>query len=135
MKKSNILFIDAIINFILGILLLFFSKGIIHFLGVPDTDQYFYPTILGAVLFGIAIALLIEHYRKKGNSNKVGLTGLGLGGAVSINLCGGVVLALWLIYGKLNIPLHGQIFLWLLVFILIIVSSFELLIYQKTKNK
>ncbi|MFC2137448.1 hypothetical protein ACFLTE_04670, partial [Bacteroidota bacterium] len=117
-------------NFILGILLLFFSKGIIHFLGVPNTDQYFYPNILGAVLFGIGIALLIEHFKKTS-----GLTGLGLGGAVIINMCGGIVLALWLLFGHLNLPLKGKIFLWLLVFILIIVSSVEFFIYQNKRNR
>lgn len=130
MRKSKILIIDAAINFILGLLLLFYSKGIIQFLGVPDTDQYFYPNILGAVLFGIGVALLIEHFKKPS-----GLTGLGLGGAVVINISGGIVLALWLIFRHLDIPLHGQIFLWLLVFILVIVSSFEVIVFIKKKKK
>ena len=128
MKKSKILLADAAINLILGILLLAFSPGIINFLGVPNTELYFYPNILGGVLFGVGIALLIEYYRKSGS-----LVGLGLGGAVSINICGGIVLALWLIFGNLNIPLKGIIFLWILVVILVGISSMELLFYNRQK--
>ncbi len=128
MKKSKILFVDAVVNLILGILLLAFSPGIINFLGVPNTELYFYPNILGGVLFGVGIALLIEYYRKSGS-----LVGLGLGGAVSINICGGIVLALWLVFGNLSIPLKGIIFLWILVFILVGISSTELLFYKHQK--
>ena len=128
MKKSKILFVDAVINLILGILLLAFSPWIINFLGVPNTDLYFYPNILGGVLFGIGIALLIECFAK----SKL-FVGLGLGGAISINICGGIVLALWLIFGNLSIPLKGIIFLWILVFILVGISSVELLFYKHQK--
>jgi uncharacterized membrane protein len=128
MKKSKILFVDAVVNLILGILLLAFSPGIINFLGVPNTELYFYPNILGGVLFGVGIALLIEYYRKSGS-----LVGLGLGGAVSINICGGIVLALWLVFGNLSIPLKGIIFLWILVVILVGISSTELLFYKHQK--
>jgi hypothetical protein len=43
-------------------------------------------------------------------------------------LVGGAILALWLIFGNLDIPLHGRIFLWLLVFVLVLISTIELLI-------
>lgn len=120
MKTSLLLLIDAIINLILGFLLLIFSKKLVTLLGVPDTDQYFYPNILGAVLFGIGLALLIEYFRKPG-----GLTGLGLGGAIAINLCGGLVLGFWLVFGNLSIPVGGRIFLCVLFFILIVISLVE----------
>ncbi len=124
MKRPWILLVDAAINLALGLLLIFFSPAIIRFFGVPDTDTYFYPNILGAILFGIGIALIVEFFRKK-----EGLVGLGLGGAVSINLSGGIVLALWLLFGGLSIPLHGAIFLWFLVFVLVFISGAELLIH------
>ena len=129
MLKFNILLIDAIINLILGILLIFFSPTIIDFFGVPDSDQYFYPNILGAILFGIEIALLIESYRKDRS-----FIGLGLGGAISINLCGGLVLGYWLIFKSINIPTRGKIFLWILAFILISISCIELIIHKKSKG-
>lgn len=42
-----------------------------------------------------------------------------------INLCGGGVLALWLLSDTLNLPLRGQILLWFLVLLLIGLSLFE----------
>jgi len=123
MKTRIILFIDAVINFGLGILLLIFTPGIIEFLGIPSTGLNFYPNILGAVLFGIGIALLIEVFKKREMN-----TGLGLWGAISINICGGIVLALWLISGNLDLPLRGMIILWVLVFILVGISLIEMIL-------
>lgn len=120
MNRSALLLIDAAINLLLGVLLLVFHKPVVEALGVPPTDVTFYPSILGAVLLGIGIALLIE-WRRKPN----GLTGLGLGGAIAINLCGGFVLGGWLLFGDLDIPMRGRIFLWSLLATLIVVSSIE----------
>ena len=106
MNRKKVLFVDAFINLILGILLLIFSQTIVDILGVPSTEQHFYPNILGGVLIGIGVALLIECYRKSD-----AFVGLGLGGAVSINMCGGIVLALWLLFGNLIIPATGKLFL------------------------
>jgi hypothetical protein len=126
-----VLLVDAAINLILGLLLLIFSETLVEFLGVPATEQSFYPNILGGVLFGIGVALLIECFRSPN-----GLVGLGLGGAIAINLCGGLVLVFWLITGNLSIPIRGQIFLWMLAVILVAISSIELFMHlmsRKTK--
>ncbi len=131
MNKKITLLIDAIINLFLGILLLAFSPVLVSFLGVPATDNNFYPNILGSILFGIGIALLIEAYRK--NENEA--AGLGLLGAISINLCGGIVLFLWLVFGNLNLPIIGQIFLWILDVILVLISSLELFLNLKSKKE
>jgi mannose/fructose/N-acetylgalactosamine-specific phosphotransferase system component IIC len=129
MKSSILLLVDAIINLILGALLLFISKDIIHFLGIPDVEVYFYPNILGGVLFGIGLALLLEYLRKPR-----GLVGLGLGGAVAINLSGGLVLVGWLVFGNLHLPTHGMIILWILVVILIGLSGTELAVHRYHKR-
>ena len=126
MEKEKILVIDALINFILGILLLAFSGPVVDFLGVPPSEQTFYPNILGAVFIGITIALLMEYYKKPG-----GMTGLGLGGAISINICGGIVLMIWLASGYLSIPLRGHIFLWFLAIALVVISLYEYLMFRK----
>lgn len=124
-KTSITLTIDAIINYSLGILCILYSF-IAETIGVPIVKNSFYPTILGAVLFGIGIALTIECYRKQR-----GMVGLGLGGAVAINLSGGFVLILWLIFGDLHIPFRGYFFLWSLAIILVAISLMEVLIHQK----
>jgi hypothetical protein len=123
-----LILIDSIINLFLGIVLLAYSDTVVEFFGLPVTDQYFYPSILGAILFGIGIALLIEYTRKNE------FIGLGLGGAITINMLGGIVLFFWLIWGSLNIPIHGTIILWVLDFILVGISAFELLTYLKERQ-
>lgn len=123
---SFLLCIDAGINFMLGILLLAFSQPITDLLGVPFSDVRFYPTILGAVLFGIGIALMIEILRKP-----KGLVGLGVGGAVAINLSGGIVLLIWLLSSALHLPLRGRVFLWSLAVLLVGISMAELIVHLR----
>jgi hypothetical protein len=114
---------DAIINLILGVALLVFPSSLVSYLGVPHAHGAFYPNVLGGVLVGIAIALFIEARNTADNAR-----GLGLPGAVAINLCGGTVLAAWLVWGGLELPLRGRVFLWSLVVILVGISSVELAI-------
>lgn len=123
MKPSKLLLVDGIINLTLGIILVTFHPVVVEFLGIPVTDHPFYPTILGGVLFGIGVALFVEYFRGIAET-----AGLGLVGAVTINLCGGLVLVFWLTRGSLSISLHGRIVLWLLVFILVFLSGLELFI-------
>ena len=120
MNRSTLLKTDAAINLILGILLMAFPTGLMKALGIPLADPSFYATILGGVLFGIGLALLVECYRKSSR-----FVGLGLGGAIAINLCGGFVLAAWLLSDKITLPLRGQIFLWSLVVLLVGISLLE----------
>jgi peptidoglycan/LPS O-acetylase OafA/YrhL len=126
MFRNPVLLIDALINLILGVVLLTFQPSLAEALGVPQTEQTFYPTILGAVLFGIALALLLECAGRP-----QGLVGLGLGGAIIINLCGGIVLAIWLASGRLAIPMRGQALLWSLVVILVVISATKLRVHQR----
>jgi len=127
-RGTTLLLIDSIINLFLGIVLLAFSEPVIKIFGLPESNLSFYPNILGGVLLGIGIALLIE-YRRKGK-----FIGLGLGGAISINLIGGFVLFFWLVSGNLNIPAHGKIILWILDIILVGISSLELIAYISKKQ-
>jgi hypothetical protein len=52
-------------------------------------------------------------------------------GAVAINLCGGAVLAGWLVFGELRIPSRGALVLWLLVAVLVGLSVVELVPARK----
>ena len=126
MSRNPVLLIDALINLILGVALLAFRPGLVEALGVPQTEHSFYPTMLGAVLSGIAVALLLE-WRGRPRA----LVGLGLGGAIAINLCGGIVLAIWLASGRLVIPMRGQAVLWSLVTILVVISATEFYAHQR----
>ena len=121
MKSSKLLLLDAAINLILGVLLAVFPKSVVDFLGVPDSNTKFYPSILGAVLIGIGVALVIEYCRRP-----TGPAGLGLHGAIAINLSGAMFLVGWLLIGNLEIPLRGQVFLLSLAVLLIVIGILEL---------
>ena len=127
-QGKKLILVDSIINLFLGIILLAYSEPIIYFFGLPISDSNFYPNILGAILFGIGIALFIEYKRKDE------FIGLGLGGAICINMMGGIVLFLWLAFGNLSIPIQGKIILWTLDITLIGISSFELMAYLKNRR-
>lgn len=106
-EHKVLLAIDGVINLALGILLLFFPAGLVDLLGLPPTSTYFYPSILGAVIFGIGAALMLELY---GATRRI--RGLGIGGAIAINLCGGGALLAWLLAVPLDIPFRGKAILW-----------------------
>ena len=114
--------IDGAVNLLLGVLLLCFPLGIAQFLGVPHSESFFYPTILGGVLIGIGLALLIERRGTKGPT-----TGLGLCGAVIINFCGAGVLTFHLVFTPLNLPLRGYIILWAISVLVFMIGIVELL--------
>ncbi|MGD8845825.1 MAG: hypothetical protein PVI54_09960 [Desulfobacteraceae bacterium] len=119
----KLLLIDGIVNLLLGLLLLLFPIGMAPILGVPISESNFYPTILGAVLFGIGIALLIDAY-----GQPHGIHGLGIAGAIAINFCGAGVLIVWLLFTPLNLPLRGYIVLWMIAIIVTAIGSIELAI-------
>jgi hypothetical protein len=103
-------------------LLLLFPFGLAPVLGVPVPNNYFYSTLLGAVLFGIGMALLIEAYGRQR-----GMHGLGIAGAIVINICGATILMLWLLSNSLSIPLRGYIVLWIIAIAVLTVGLIELI--------
>ncbi len=128
MQRSAILLVDSIINLLIGVLLLFFPRIIVEFLGLPLVGNAFYPSLLGAILIGIAIALFVERNRKES-----GFIGLGIGGAILINPCAALVLAVWLLFGGLTIPLRGYLILWGLVLLIIGVVILEIINIKKSR--
>ena len=119
--KKELLAIDGVVNLLLGALLIWYPASLAEALGLSANGRQFFASILGGVLVGVGVALLIERYRPP-----LRVVGLGLGGAIAINLCGGGVLALWLLVGSLTLTALGQLALWALVALLIGLSSFEL---------
>ena len=122
LNGKTLLFIDGIVNLLLGILLLLFPLGIAGLVGAPLSNTNFYPTILGAVIFGIGIALLIDVY-----GQPHGIRGLGLAGAITINFFGAGILTLWLIFAPLSLPLRGYIVLWAIAIVVLAIGFFELI--------
>jgi hypothetical protein len=124
-----LLTIDAIVNLLLGLLILLFPVGLDRLLGVPIPGDYFYTTILGAVIFGIGIALLIEL-----KSTTDSRHGLGLGGAIAINFIGSLFLMFMLLSHDLDLPLRGYILLWAIVFLVFLTGLAELFLRSHRPN-
>lgn len=118
LKQTRLLELDGIGNVLLGLPLLLFPDLVSRFLGLPSMDAALYPTMLGAVLVGIGVALLVERFRPS-------LGGLRLGGAISINLIFGVVLTGWLVLADVELPARGRIVLSALAAILVAISLAE----------
>jgi len=116
--RRPLLLADALINLLLGALLLVYPKWLAEALGMPEVASTFFPNILGGVLFGIGIALLIAH--------RGGGQGLGLDGAIAINLCGAGVVVGWLLLAPHAIPARGKITLWIIALLVIGIGLGEL---------
>lgn len=129
LMPSVLLACDAIINLLLGIPLMLAPRTIIAVLGLPLPFSGFYPGILGAVMTGIGIALLIQ-----ATTERSSITGLGLEGAICLNLFGAGALAGWLLFGNLNMPLRGLLFLWGVVVIVLLLTGIELGCRMAGKN-
>ena len=119
--KRLLLTIDGIVNVLLGILLLCFPTGVLHFFGLPPVRHHFYTTILGGVILGIGLALFIELVYGHRHAR-----GLGLAGAIAINLCGGGVLLVWLVCMPFDLPARGMAVLWIVALLVLGIGLVEL---------
>ena len=121
-KKNLLLIVDGIVNLTLGVSLIFLPAQLVNAFDLPKVETFFYVNILGAVLFGIGIALLLERF-----ADTRAITGLGIGGAIAINLCGSGVLIFWLLFGNLSLSRSGLLFLWSIAIIVLGIAIAELL--------
>ncbi|MGD8603347.1 MAG: hypothetical protein PVF49_02125 [Anaerolineales bacterium] len=125
-RSHRLLVLDALINLLLGGLLVWYPASLVTAFGLPSLGSRFFAMILGGVLVGIGIALLLEYRRGQDD-----LVGLGLGGAIAINLCGAIALAAALSLAELSLTSLGTGILWGLVVVLIGVSSLEWMSWRR----
>ena len=116
--QRPLLLADALVNLLLGALLLFYPQWLVEALGMPVVATTFFPNVLGGVLFGIGLALFIAY--------RGGAQGLGLDGAIAINLCGAGVVVGWLVIAPHAIPPRGKITLWIIAVVVIGIGLVEL---------
>ena len=124
--QRPLLLADALINLLLGALLLLYPQVLVKALGMPEVATTFFPNVLGGVLFGIGLALFIAH--------RGGTQGLGLDGAIAINLCGAGVVVGWLVIAPHAIPPRGKITLWIIALTVIGIGLVELQHRLRTKE-
>jgi hypothetical protein len=113
-----LLLFDAFINLLLGLFLSLSSPAALSFFGLPTTNPAFYRIVLGATLFGIGSALLISLWSP---------SGLGLLGAVTINICGAGSVVAWLLFSKVEISPKGSMTLWIVSLGVLAIAVAELL--------
>ena len=107
--RLRLLEVDAILNLVLGIALLLIPRQTIEFFGLPSADTLFYVTVLGAVLLGIGIALWID------GGTTANRRGLGLVGAIVINVLGAGAVLVWLLVDPFSLPTRGYVTLGIVV--------------------
>jgi hypothetical protein len=127
MKNDRLLEIDGLGNVLLGLPLLLFPQQLDEFLGLPSNGENFFPTILGAVFVGIGAALILERVNPS-------LGGLGIGGAMVINLIFGIVLVGWLLLSGVILTSWGSLLMWLLAAVLIGISTAEAISLSRQRN-
>ena len=118
--RPTLLHVDAAINLALGVLLLWFPVSVVEWLGIPRSEPGFYRGVLGAVVFGIGVALWIEARRTSGEA------GLGMAGAVAINLAGAIAILGWVAFGDLELPTRGAVTLVLVAVVVLAVGIAEI---------
>jgi len=128
---SILIAIDSVVNVLLGLLLLIFPPSLVEWLGLPLPSSAFYVRILGAVILGIGVALAIELRREPSSS----WVGLGIGGAVAINLCGGGALLAYLAFGDLSLSMEGKIVLWILAAVVVGLGLVELVANLSSRRR
>lgn len=123
------LILDAIIKLCIGFILVIFPRELFWLAGLPVETPPFYAILLGGILVAIGIALLHERFRGAGD-----MIGLGLGGAIIINLLGGLVLAAMLWLGMPGTPFPGPQLLSGVAMALLILGGVEGLVSLKKKG-
>lgn len=116
---QQLLWIETLLKFVPGVLLVLAPLTTLRVLGLPRPEIGFWPRLTGALLVGIAGALFLE-------GAWPGHGGLGLAGAIVINLCGASVLASLLTLEAGPTTTRGRTTIWLIVCVLVVVSVFEI---------
>jgi hypothetical protein len=117
---QQLLWIETLVKFAGGMVLVIAPLTAIRALGLPGTDSGFWPRILGAVLIGLAAATYLEG-RSGGAAG-----GVGLAGCFLINIAAVAVLTALQVLGRGAQTRRGEAALWLLVVLLLLLVVFEI---------
>lgn len=116
---QQLLWIETLLKLAAGLPLLIAPGWTARALGLPRDATGFWPRMLGGMLVGLAVALVLEGWI--GNVH-----GLGLAGALAIDLAAAATLATLLVLGKAAPTRRGRILLWLLAGLLVLLALLEL---------
>ncbi len=122
----RVLAVDAAINLLLGITLVWLPSPMMAWLGLPPAGSRLYSTVLGGVLVGIGLALLLELFGRRG---------LGLDGAVVINICGAGLLVLWLVARRELLSTGAAAVLWGVAAAVLLIAVVELAMSPRPRHR
>ena len=117
---DQLLWINALICLVFGATLVVAPKPLIALIGLPRAEQTFYPRLLGALLFGMGLAVIVEGADRQSS-------GLGLGGLAAINLTVAAVILVLIMFGRLALPMRGRLGLKLFAAMLVLLAGLQYL--------
>lgn len=116
---QQLLWIETLLKFAAGLVLVAMPGTIIKLLGLPKTDNGYWPRLLGIVLLGLAGALFWE-------GRSPGAGGLGLPGVLIVNLCAIAVMVAILALDAGPPAKRGRAAMWSVVLALVVLSILEI---------
>ncbi len=116
---EQLLWIEFLTKLAVGIPLLLMPRVLARVLGLPPAESPFWPRLIGGLLIGLATAALIEVRFKSS-------IGLGLAGAVSMNVAAAATIGSLLIMGQGGPTRRGRFALWLVAAVLMIQALVEI---------
>lgn len=117
---QQLLWIETLLKFSGGLVLVLAPLTAIRLLGLPGTDSGFWPRLLGAVLIGLAAAIFFEG--RFGGSPR----GLGIAGCFMVNVAAVTMLVTHMVLSRSVQTRRGQSVLWLLIALLLLLMVFEI---------
>ena len=103
---QQLLWIEIVLKTSVGALLFLVPRATAKALGLPPVAQSFWPRLVGGALLGIAAAVALGTWLGRPG-------GLGLAGAVAINLTAAVVIVAELSLAKDGMAKRGRVLSWL----------------------
>jgi hypothetical protein len=116
---QQLLFFEAVVKAVIGVVLMIAPATSFRVLGLPAVPTGFWPRLLGATLFGIAGAGIVE-------GALPGSRGLGLGGSLAINFAIAAMLTIQLAVNAAATTVRGRVLLWILAAILYVLILVEI---------
>jgi hypothetical protein len=120
---DQLLWLETLLKGSIGLMMLMMPITSAKLAGLPHGNFAFWPRLFGAALLGIAAAFAVEGYTQL-NAN-ISARGLGLGGAIAINLVTVLSLIGTLIFKGVTTR-RGLLLLWSFILLLVLLMLFEI---------
>ena len=120
---DQLLWLETLLKGSVGMLMLMLPITSAKLAGLPHGNSAFWPRLFGAALLGMAAAFAVEGYTQL-NAN-ISARGLGLGGAIAINLITVLSLVGTLIFKGVTTR-RGLLLLWSFTLLLILLILFKI---------